>query len=66
MARYLLTRFAFSLVTFWIIVSVVFFLVRAAPGGPFDGERRLPAEVEANLLAAYNLIRLPKLLAAPR
>ncbi|HEY5647181.1 MAG TPA: ABC transporter permease subunit [Pseudomonadales bacterium] len=55
MARYLLTRFAFSLVTFWIIVSVVFFLVRAAPGGPFDGERRLPAEVEANLLAAYNL-----------
>jgi oligopeptide transport system permease protein len=30
-------------------------MVRAAPGGPFDGERRLPPEVEANLLAAYNL-----------
>jgi oligopeptide transport system permease protein len=55
MTRYLLTRLAFSLVTFWVIVSVVFLLVRAAPGGPFDGERRLPPEVEANLLAAYHL-----------
>lgn len=43
------------MLTFWIIVSLVFFMVRAAPGGPFDGERRLPPEVEANLLAAYNL-----------
>ncbi|MGE0623018.1 MAG: ABC transporter permease [Pseudomonadales bacterium] len=55
MTRYLVTRLALSLVTFWVIVSVVFFLVRAAPGGPFDGERRLPPEVEANLLAAYHL-----------
>ena len=29
--------------------------MRLAPGGPFDGERRLPPEIEANLLAAYNL-----------
>lgn len=41
--------------TFWLTVSLVFFLVRLAPGGPFDDERRLPPEVEANLLAAYNL-----------
>ncbi len=26
-----------------------------APGGPFDGERKLPPEIEANLLAAYNM-----------
>ena len=55
MARYLLTRIGFALVTFWVIVTLVFFLMRLAPGGPFDGERRLPPEVEANLLRAYNL-----------
>lgn len=55
MTRYLLTRAVLSLVTFWVIVTLVFFMVRAAPGGPFDGDRRLPPEVEANLLAAYNL-----------
>lgn len=55
MNRYLLNRLLISLLTFWVIVTVVFFMVRAAPGGPFDGERRLPPEVEANLMAAYNL-----------
>jgi oligopeptide transport system permease protein len=34
---------------------LAFFLVKAAPGGPFDMERSLPEEVEANLRAAYNL-----------
>lgn len=55
MTRYLLGRLGLSLLTFWVIVSAVFFLLRLAPGGPFDGERRLPAEVEANLRAAYHL-----------
>ena len=34
---------------------MAFLLVRMAPGGPFDGERRLPPQVEANLRAAYHL-----------
>ncbi len=55
MVRYLLIRTALTLLTFWLIVTVVFFLMRLAPGGPFDGERRLPPEVETNLRAAYNL-----------
>ncbi len=55
MARYLAARLGYSLITFWVIVTLVFFLMRLAPGGPFDGERRLPPEVEANLNAAYNL-----------
>jgi len=54
-ARYLLVRVALALATFWVIVTLVFFLMRLAPGGPFDGERRLSAEVEANMLAAYHL-----------
>lgn len=40
---------------FWAIVTLVFALLRLAPGGPFDGERRLPPEIEANLRAAYRL-----------
>ncbi len=55
MRRYLLARLSLTALTFWLIVTAVFFLLRLAPGGPFDGERRLPPEVEANLLAAYNL-----------
>lgn len=55
MARYLTTRIFFTLFTFWVIVTLVFFLMRLAPGGPFDSDRRLPPDVEANLLAAYNL-----------
>ena len=55
MARYLTTRLFLTLFTFWVIITLVFFLMRLAPGGPFDGERRLPPEIEANLLAAYNL-----------
>ena len=51
----MLRRLAFAVVTLWAVVTVTFFLVRLAPGGPFDGERRLPAEVEANLRAAYDL-----------
>ena len=55
MGHYLLRRLAFAVVTLWAVVTVTFSLVRLAPGGPFDGERRLPAEVEANLRAAYDL-----------
>ncbi|MEM9620820.1 MAG: ABC transporter permease subunit [Pseudomonadota bacterium] len=55
MAGYLFKRTFFAFATFLVVVSAVFFLLRAAPGGPFDGERRLPPDIEANLQAAYHL-----------
>jgi oligopeptide transport system permease protein len=55
MLRHLLARIATLLVTFLCIVTATFFLMRLAPGGPFDDERRLPPEIEANLRAAYHL-----------
>jgi oligopeptide transport system permease protein len=55
MKQYLFKRLLFAAITFFVIVSVVFFLLRLAPGGPFDGERRMPPEIEANLKAAYDL-----------
>jgi oligopeptide transport system permease protein len=54
-SRYLFRRIGFVAITFFTVVSLVFFMLRAAPGGPFDGERQLPPEIEANLRAAYNL-----------
>jgi oligopeptide transport system permease protein len=55
MGHYLIKRLLFAFITFFVIVSVVFFMLRLAPGGPFDGERRMPPEIEANLKAAYDL-----------
>jgi oligopeptide transport system permease protein len=41
--------------TLLVIVTVAFFMMRIAPGGPFDRERALPPEIEKNVLAAYDL-----------
>ena len=38
-----------------IAITVCFFILRLAPGGPFDGERALPPTTLANLRAHYNL-----------
>jgi oligopeptide transport system permease protein len=55
MSGYLLRRLAISVPTLLIIVTIAFFMMRVAPGGPFDEERALPPEIERNMLAAYNL-----------
>jgi oligopeptide transport system permease protein len=53
--RYALTRFAGAIPTLLILITIAFFMIRAAPGGPFDSEKALPPEIEANLRAAYHL-----------
>jgi len=55
MFGYALRRLLQSVPTLLVVVTLSFFLMRLAPGGPFDGERKLPPEIEANLLAAYNM-----------
>jgi oligopeptide transport system permease protein len=55
MAFYALRRLAGAIPTLFVIVTLTFFMMRIAPGGPFDTERRLPPEVEANIKAAYHL-----------
>src|SRR5271154_3707514 len=57
MLRYFLTRLAGAVPTLFVIVTISFFLIRAAPGGPFDQEQTLPPEVMANLQSAYGLDR---------
>jgi oligopeptide transport system permease protein len=53
--RYFLTRLAGAIPTLFIIVTLAFFLIRAAPGGPFDQEQTLSPEIMANLQKAYGL-----------
>ena len=55
MLRYFFGRILLALPTLLVVVTLSFLLMRAAPGGPFDGDRRLPPEVEQNLLHAYKL-----------
>lgn len=55
MIRYALSRFLGAVPTLLILVTLAFFMIRAAPGGPFDAEKALPPEIEANLRAAYHL-----------
>jgi oligopeptide transport system permease protein len=55
MIGYALRRFLGAIPTLFVIITLAFFMMRAAPGGPFDSERRLPPEIEQNLKAAYNL-----------
>ena len=55
MTGYVLRRLAGALPTLFIIIALAFFMMRIAPGGPFDGERHLPPEIEANIKAAYDM-----------
>lgn len=55
MLSYALRRLASALPTLLIIITIAFFMMRLAPGGPFDREKQLPPEIEANILRAYNL-----------
>lgn len=55
MLRYFLCRLAGAVPTLFVIVTIAFFLIRAAPGGPFDQEQTLPPEIMANLQSAYGL-----------
>jgi oligopeptide transport system permease protein len=52
---YFLRRLATAVPTLLIIITATFFLMRAAPGGPFDQEQSLPPEILANLNRAYGM-----------
>ena len=55
MWTYALKRLLSTIPTLLVLALLVFFLLRAAPGGPFDDERALPPEVQAQVAAAYHL-----------
>jgi len=57
MLAYVLKRLASALPTLFIIITISFFLIRLAPGGPFSLEKPLEAKVMENLARIYKLDR---------
>ena len=55
MLKFVLKRIAEFIPVLLVIVTLTFFLIRLAPGGPFDSERAVSPEVMAQLKAHYNL-----------
>ncbi len=52
---YALMRLASAVPTLLLVIVLAFLMMRAAPGGPFDDQRALPAETAANIERAYDL-----------
>ena len=55
MLLYVLRRLLTAIPTMFVIVTLAFFLIRVAPGGPFNQERGLSPEIKANLEAQFGL-----------
>jgi oligopeptide transport system permease protein len=55
MLGYTVRRLGSAIPTVFIIITLTFFMIRLAPGGPFDLERPIDPLIMANLNRAYNL-----------
>jgi oligopeptide transport system permease protein len=55
MWAYSLRRLLGAIPTLFAVMTVSFFMMKLAPGGPFDRERMLSPEIEANIAKAYDL-----------
>ncbi|MDO9415202.1 oligopeptide ABC transporter permease OppB [Pararhizobium sp.] len=55
MLSFVLRRLASAVPTLFIVVTISFFLMRFAPGGPFNLERPLPPATMENLMRTYQL-----------
>ena len=55
MLRYILRRLITAIPTLFLIVTISFFLMHVAPGGPFNMERGIPPEIKANIERIFHL-----------
>ena len=55
MIRFIIRRLLSLIPTLFLIITFSFFIMKAAPGGPFSAERSVPPEVLANINKAYHL-----------
>jgi oligopeptide transport system permease protein len=55
MTKYIVRRFLGLLPTLLVIVTVSFFVIRVAPGGPFAREKAIPKQVLDNILKKYHM-----------
>lgn len=59
MLNYIAKRVFTSIITIFVVISLTFVLMHKIPGGPFDGEKKLPPQVEANLKQKFGLDKPP-------
>ncbi|WP_028972747.1 ABC transporter permease [Spirochaeta cellobiosiphila] len=55
MTKYIIRRFLGLIPTIFIIITISFFFIRLAPGGPFDTEKAVPDAVMKNLEAKFHM-----------
>ena len=55
LAAFVARRLLIIVPTLWVIGTLTFFLVHAAPGGPFQSEREIPAAAKEQLMRKYGL-----------
>lgn len=53
--KYILKRIGYIIVSLFFIITITFFLMQAAPGGPFASERKLPPKIEEQMNELYGL-----------
>ena len=53
MFKFIARRLLETIPVLFVIITGSFFMIRLAPGGPFDSERRMTPEVQRNLNAYY-------------
>ena len=55
MLGFVLRRISVAIPTILVIIAIAFFMMRIAPGGPFDSERPMPEEIRETIEARYGL-----------
>jgi len=55
MFRFIGRRLLVAIPTLFLVITAAFFMMRAAPGSPFDMDRRLSPEIERNVREAYGM-----------
>jgi len=55
MVTFILRRIISLLFVLFCVITITFFLMKLAPGGPFDRERKIPPQIMKELLAKYRL-----------
>lgn len=53
--KFLVKRLLSTIITLLVILTMIFFLIRSVPGGPFSAEKKLPDIIKQNLEKKYNM-----------
>lgn len=55
MLKYIGKRLIAAVITLWAVLTITFAMMHALPGGPFDGDKKLPPSVLKNMEVKFGL-----------